>query len=326
MRPYVRATCNPDADSWVANFISWWIDKDTGLPIPERAGVLRWFVRSSDALVWGDRPEELLAQFPDIPPKSVTFIPARLSDNAALMAADPGYLANLMALPLVDRERLLGGNWKIRPAAGLYFRRSWCEVVDAAPADLTLCRGWDFAATPETANNDPDWTSGTLIGRSRAGEFYVMHQGWLRGSPSQVQVFVKNTASHDGKAVTISIPQDPAQSGKYQVMEYIRMLAGYSVTATPESRNPSGVSQTTTRLSAKVARFSPFSAQAEAGNVKVLRGDWNDRWFSELEAFPEATHDDSADSTSRAFSHLANAPVLSVVKPMVFREPRVVFG
>ncbi|MDW9477072.1 hypothetical protein GOA69_33375 [Sinorhizobium meliloti] len=39
--PYTRATCNPDADSWVAELISWWIDQDTGLPIPERAGVLR---------------------------------------------------------------------------------------------------------------------------------------------------------------------------------------------------------------------------------------------------------------------------------------------
>ena len=24
VRPYVRCSCNPDADSWVANFIQWW--------------------------------------------------------------------------------------------------------------------------------------------------------------------------------------------------------------------------------------------------------------------------------------------------------------
>ncbi len=39
VRPYIRATCNPDADSWVADFLAWWIDPETGLPIPERAGV-----------------------------------------------------------------------------------------------------------------------------------------------------------------------------------------------------------------------------------------------------------------------------------------------
>jgi len=54
VRPYTRTTCNPDADSWVAELISWWIDQDTGLPIPERADVLRWFVRIGDAIIWGD--------------------------------------------------------------------------------------------------------------------------------------------------------------------------------------------------------------------------------------------------------------------------------
>src|SRR5215468_6973160 len=52
VRPYIRATCNPDADSWVADFLAWWIDRETGFPIPERAGVLRYFVRVSDEIVW----------------------------------------------------------------------------------------------------------------------------------------------------------------------------------------------------------------------------------------------------------------------------------
>ncbi len=164
VRPYIRATTNPDADSWVAEFISWWIDPDTGFAIPERAGVLRWMVRIGDAIIWAGSPEELRQyKAPDgtpIPPKSVTFIPAKLSDNPALMAADPGYLANLMALPTVERERLLGGNWKIRPAAGLLFQRGWCQVVDAVPAGVRWMRGWDLGATPKTENNDPDWTAG----------------------------------------------------------------------------------------------------------------------------------------------------------------------
>jgi Terminase large subunit, T4likevirus-type, N-terminal len=121
IRPYIRATCNPDADSWVAEFIGWWIDQETGLPIPERAGVLRYFIRISDALIWGASPEELREKHgADVQPKSVSFIPAKLTDNPELMAADPGYLANLMALGAVERARLLGGNWKIRSAAGLY--------------------------------------------------------------------------------------------------------------------------------------------------------------------------------------------------------------
>src|SRR5271170_1350450 len=80
VRPYIRATCNPDADSWVAEFISWWIDQETGLPIPERAGKVRYFIRVNDAVLWGDSPAELRQRYgEDVQPKSVCFIPAKLT-------------------------------------------------------------------------------------------------------------------------------------------------------------------------------------------------------------------------------------------------------
>ena len=60
VKPYIRTTCNPDADSWVAEFLAWWIDQETGFPIPERAGVLRYYLRVSDDIVWADRAEDLL--------------------------------------------------------------------------------------------------------------------------------------------------------------------------------------------------------------------------------------------------------------------------
>lgn len=112
VKPYVRATCNPDARSWVAKFISWWIDQDTGYAIPERSGVKRWFIRDSDRLEWSDSRAELLERHPKQQPKSATFIPAKLEDNPTLLRTDPNYRTNLMLLPRVERERLLGGNWK----------------------------------------------------------------------------------------------------------------------------------------------------------------------------------------------------------------------
>ncbi len=77
------------------------------------------------------------------------------------------------------------------------------------------------------------------------------------------------------------------------------MLVGFSAKATPESGD-------------KVTRFSPFSAQAEAGNVLVLRGPWNEAWFSSLEGFPDAAHDDDADGTSRAFNALISASTFTL--------------
>ncbi|MEY4839014.1 MAG: hypothetical protein RLZZ475_2873 [Pseudomonadota bacterium] len=301
VRPYIRATCNPDADSWVAELIAWWIDQDTGLPIPERSGVLRWFVRVGEDLKWADTPEELAcytmtdesgAQVP-IPPKSLTFIPAKLTDNKALMAADPGYMASLLSLPMVERERLLGGNWKIRPAAGLYFQRAWCNVVETIPAGTVFARGYDLAATVRSAENpDPDATSGTKIGRMPNGRYIVADNVNDCLSPAGVERLLKNTASQDGKACTISLPQDPGQAGKSQVANLKLALSGYNVRSSTETGD-------------KITRFGSFSAQAEAGNVDVLRGAWNERWFTALENFPSAKHDDDVDSTSRAFDAVA---------------------
>jgi hypothetical protein len=76
--------------------------------------------------------------------------------------------------PRFCRSGLLGGNWKIRPAAGLYFKREWCAVVDEVSADLDMVRYWDLAATEKMALNDPDWTAGIKLGRDRNGGYWLL--------------------------------------------------------------------------------------------------------------------------------------------------------
>src|SRR6185437_9014510 len=51
VRPYIRATCNPDVTSWVRDWVAWYIDGE-GFAIPERSGVLRYFVRANSELHW----------------------------------------------------------------------------------------------------------------------------------------------------------------------------------------------------------------------------------------------------------------------------------
>ena len=104
IKPIVRATCNPDPDSWVAQFIAWWIDQDTGYPIPERSGVIRYFVRHGDQIFWDNSEAELWEQVKelipseDFHPTSFTFISAKLEDNPALTSKDPGYRGRLLSL------------------------------------------------------------------------------------------------------------------------------------------------------------------------------------------------------------------------------------
>lgn len=319
VKPYIRATCNPDSESWVAEFISWWIDKDTGYAIPERSGVVRYFARINDAVVWADTDAELRSKYPGSEPKSFTFILSRLKDNRILMDKDPGYRGNLMAMTYVDRERLLGdeergGNWKIRDAAGMYFKRAWCQVVDVCPPIAGAKRGWDFAATIKTENNDPDATTATKIARLTDGRFIVLHHMHMYGSPGDVEVALKNLASSDGKEVGIALPQDPAAAGKAQAVNLVKLLVGYDV----RTKSVSGD---------KVTRFKAFSAQAEGGNVLVLRGPWNEHWFGALEAFgPDVKHDDDADSTSEAFNALIADPDAPIVMPFITGQARVIPG
>lgn len=295
VRPYVRATTNPDADSWVAGLIAWWIDPDTGLPVPERAGAVRWFIRVGSDLIWADTPEELLALHPEIPPKSLTFIPAKLEDNRALMEADPAYRANLLAMDRVERERLLGGNWKIRPAAGEYFQRSYFNVIDAVPTGGQTVRAWDLAATEkERAKDDPDWTVGLRVTRTPAGRFVVEHMERLRASPGKVRDTVIRMANQDGKRVRVRLPQDPGQAGKAQARDFTSLLAGWRVTTKPVSGD-------------KTVRAGPASSQAEAGNIDVVRAPWNEAFFAELENFPGGGHDDIVDALSDAVDELTAA-------------------
>lgn len=292
-RTRIRATCNPDCDSWLREFLRWWIDDATGLPIAERAGMLRWFVRRDDALTWADTRQELVEKFgDDAEPKSVTFIPASVHDNKILLKSDPAYLSNLKALPLVERERLLNGNWNVRATAGNYFRREWFQIVDHAPAEIVgRVRFWDRAASEQRPGTDPDATVGLLLSKDLAGTYFIEDVRKLYATPGAVTAAMVNTARQDGQLTQVSFHQDPASAGKFEAEATATALDGFAVkfcTATGD----------------KQTRAKPVSAQCEAGRVKIVRGSWNDDFLRVLENFPTGKHDDEVDGLSGAHAAL----------------------
>lgn len=311
VKPYVRATCNPDPDSWVAALIEWWIDQETGYPIRERAGKLRYFVRLGDTIKWADRPEDLAkytmidgdGQEVPIPPKSLTFIPALLTDNKALLSTNPEYMANLMAQGTVQRERLMHGNWKVKSSEGL-FKNHKIRIIgmDELPKVVQKVRGWDLAATEVNSEGDlkTAYTAGVLMGKTVCKRFVVLDVIRDRIGPFGVRSLIKNTAAKDGRTVPGSLPQDPGQAGKSQVADMIGMLAGYRYTSSPESGD-------------KITRAEPFAAQCEAGNVLLLAAPWNKPFLDELEAFPSSNIKDQVDAAGRAFNWLTTAPSFRIV-------------
>jgi len=122
VKPYIRATCNPEPDSWVYNLIKWWIGED-GYPIFNRDGVLRYFVKDGEDYIWGNSYDEVIDKadyiWDKLPEnskykdyiKSITFISGSIYHNKKLLETNPQYLANLMSQDEATKKALLEGNW-----------------------------------------------------------------------------------------------------------------------------------------------------------------------------------------------------------------------
>jgi predicted phage terminase large subunit-like protein len=300
IEPYIRATCNPDPDSWLAKFLSWWINPETGYPIIEREGRLRWFVRPEDELVWGDSKAEVETKFPDLQAKSVTFIHSSVYDNPALLKRNPGYLASLMALPEIDKLRLLYGNWKARLGAGKLFNRDWYGIDRAAPAGGIVCRFWDFAATEKkTRGDDPDYTASVKI-RMLRGRYWIEDCTAEQLGPADGERQFMNIVAQDWYAAARDRVDylarwevEPGSAGKREALRLVQMLSermpGINALGIPSQGD-------------KIQRAKALAAQSQAGNVRLAAGAWNDRWLTHMHNQPETRHDDIMDASAGAFN------------------------
>jgi predicted phage terminase large subunit-like protein len=174
------------------------------------------------------------------------------------------------------------------PLDGDLFKPGKMPVIYELPANVTKwIRGWDLASV----SNGGDWTAGAKIGLMDDGRYIIADMEHFQEGPDERDAIIRNTAARDGKQALISIPQDPGQAGKTQVLYLSRQLAGYRINASPESGD-------------KITRAEPLAAQINVGNVLMLRGSWNDVLVEEMRSFPNGAHDDQIDALSRAFAEL----------------------
>lgn len=228
------------------------------------------------------------------------FIPAKLRDNPSTDI--DAYLRSLSHLDPLTRKRILEGDWEARQE-GSMFTSSWFEIVQAAPAGIKWIRYWDLAATPKKPTNDPDWTAGCLMGKLE-GKYFIRSVRRMRGGPGNVEKFVLQTAGLDGVGASIYKEQEGGASGVNTVATYAKLLAGFDFHGDPKRVD-------------KATRAAPLASQAQAGNVKIVAGPWNEAFIEELEAFPYGEHDDQVDAASGAFAmltHGENTGVLDFIR------------
>lgn len=319
VKPQVRATMNPDADSWVADFIQWYWNPETGYPIQERSGVMRYFLRLSDEIYWGDSKQDLIDEHYDyLAPvveashgmvsfddmiKSFSFVAASVYDNPALLKVNPQYLSNLNALNDVEKQRLLYGNWKIRHDAGLVFDGKWFEIIDydELPREpLIKIRFWDLAATArEDAGSGSCSTAGCLMGMIGTN-IYIFDLQVIQVKGGEVINPIRGCAIADGVKTKIRFELEGGASGKIVEESFAKEIekldARYDVRAIKPDKS-------------KLQRALPLATQARLGYVYLIRGEWNGEFLSAVESFDGLRRprvNDIIDAATGAFEQVTN--------------------
>lgn len=225
----------------------------------------------------------------DFPRFECLHFPARFKDGTYLFPErfdEQWYRTQYATLGKYAAAGLLDGN--PLPAEGNVAKREWFKVVDAIPAGRTA-RGWDLAATVKKTS---DFSSGCKM--VQAGfNYYIADFVHERIPAGSVINSIQSTAMRDGKGVEVVVEQEGGASGPIVGMIIVQNLAGWMVYST----RPAGD---------KLTRALPLFAQAEAGNVYVLRAPWTDTFLDEcVTAFPNGNHDDMIDSAATTFNHIA---------------------
>ena len=207
---------------------------------------------------------------------------------------------------VVDRDKkvmgamAVAGQFQQRPAprAGGLFEWDKLQVVDAAPKMRSIVRYWDKAGTDGAGA----YTAGVKMGGGADGLFYVLDVERGQWAAPQRERTIRTTAELDGHGVGIWIEQEPGSGGKESAESTIRSLAGYTIKA----ERPSGD---------KATRAEPLAVQVEAGNVRLLRGPWNQAFIDEVKTFPVGKYKDQVDAASGAFNKLAAPRAVGILLP-----------
>jgi len=198
------------------------------------------------------------------------------------------------------------------PAEGSMFKAGKAGFVDAAPAQATRVRRWDVAASDNTG----DFSAGVLM--SKSDNLYTIEDVTRgRWATDERDAVIRETAERDALRgpVTTVLPQDPGSAGVDSARAFVRLLSGLTVATERETGD-------------KATRADPFASQWNGGNVRLVRGAWNEAYLNELLSFPSGKYDDQVDGSSGGFNRLAatGRPFGAASGPARFPSPQPIGG
>jgi predicted phage terminase large subunit-like protein len=286
---YTREEPNSDGDPdgaiviiqtrWNQDDLSGWLLSEEG---DEEGDAERWHIVSFDAI-----HEEELPEFP----VTCTVEPDWREPGEAL-CPERRPLSKLERIRRAVTPYYWSAMFQQRPTprTGGMFPAAW-PIVEAIPVGCTFVRYWDKAGTA----GGGAYTAGVKMCKSADQSYYITHVERGQWSAGEREAVIKSTAAMDGKGVPIWVEQEPGSGGLESAENTIIGLAGYSV-------------QKDRVTGDKVTRAQPLAAQAEVGNVRLLKGEWNRAFVDEAKLFPHGKYLDQVDAAAGAFNKLALAP------------------
>ncbi|TXH11188.1 MAG: hypothetical protein E6R03_14620 [Hyphomicrobiaceae bacterium] len=184
------------------------------------------------------------------------------------------------------------------PEGGALFDVSKVKTVRQVdvPRMERVARAWDKAAAVTAS---ADWTVGTKLGLGADGRWYVLDVIRKRVSTFDREELMRDTAKKDGRGCLVVLEEEGGSGGKHSTASSVRNLAGHRVRVQRPDRTKGS----------KAARADPLSVQVNAGNVRLVEGDWNKDWLDEVKVFPFGRWDDQVDSAAMGFNQLAQRKV-----------------
>lgn len=210
---------------------------------------------------------------------------------------DPKRFTRKVVEDLKNAMRLTGGTYaeagqlqqRPAPREGGMFQEGDFKYIDRI-GDLrgVIVRGWDLAMSDKKKS---PYSVGVKIMLTFDKRVIIMDVNRFKKTPGLMEDEFVATTKRDGKNVIVDIPQDPGQAGKSQVAAFAKLIHGYHLRSSLESGS-------------KEQRASLLSAQAEHGNVYLVRAPWNDAFVNEAKLFPNSDFKDQIDAASRAYTSL----------------------
>jgi|LSQX01.3.fsa_nt_gb predicted phage terminase large subunit-like protein len=183
---------------------------------------------------------------------------------------------------------------EIVPKAGSFFDVSKLLTINNIDEKeiIRKVRYWDKAGTHQAGC----YTVGVKMAMLKNRTYAVLDVVRGQWEASEREKIIRQVAELDGQQVTVFIEQEPGSGGKESAESTIRNLAGFRCIAD----RPTGD---------KISRADTLAVQLNAGNVSMLRAEWNNEFKREFEFFPYGKFKDQVDATSGAFNMLVKMGV-----------------